>query len=332
MQQRPSLARDYFQQIANKGNRAFEFLQGLIDAHPPTFENDWLDFKGWWNQKDENIKETWSKALSGFANNQGGVLIWGIEAKKIEGVDAAHELKLVDKPTALTTRLMELHHVATDPPIPGVEVIPISSNKHGKRGFVVCFVPESHFAPHRAEHCANKPFFIRVGDDFVPAGVSMLRRLFYPHSTAILVPVVHASMTKGDNGRYNFNIQVEIQNRGTASAEQAFVQVNNNFGRPVELFPNLNFWVGPNLHQKGCRCKETIHPGQSIPLLSNLCTRGDYDVPPEDETFSITFKVFALHAPPAELQVSFGSEELLLATVNCRKVVRESFLVSSATF
>jgi len=68
MQQRPSLARDYFQQIIDKGENAFGFIAGLSSTPTPTFETDWLDFKGWWDLNDEKVKDIWSKALSGFGD------------------------------------------------------------------------------------------------------------------------------------------------------------------------------------------------------------------------------------------------------------------------
>lgn len=198
MPQRPSLAWDFFEQITQQKARAPQFLKALIGVDAPTFETEWLDFKGWWpNIDDAKIKEIWSQALSGFANNQGGVLVWGIQADKKDRVDAANNLALVPKPNELVTRLLELNHAATDPPIAGIEVRSFISDDDNGKGFVVCFIPESDFAPHRAEHCVNKPFFIRSGDDFVPVGVSILRRLFYTKIThrikAALKPIVWGS-------------------------------------------------------------------------------------------------------------------------------------------
>src|SRR5271157_1593181 len=100
------------------------------------------------DQKNEQkIKEFWCINLSAFGNTQGGVLIWGIGAKQIDKVDAAWSRPLVPSPDTLRTKLFELHHLATDPPLSGVEIEAITVPNEGGRGFVVCFVPQGAFVP-----------------------------------------------------------------------------------------------------------------------------------------------------------------------------------------
>jgi hypothetical protein len=88
-------------------------LKALVTDPPSVFETDWLDFKDGEHLDDNDVKKLWSKALSGFANVGGGVLVWGIEARRDKsGVDAANRLSLVADPAALRSRLMQLHHQA----------------------------------------------------------------------------------------------------------------------------------------------------------------------------------------------------------------------------
>jgi len=175
---RRSPVAEFFERIG-EGDAAFGFLSGLISTDPPTAEMEWLDFKGRIDPSDPELKRVWSKAISEFANTQGGLLIFGIDARKdaATGIDAAHELSLIPRPAALRSRLMELHHQATDPPVLGVEVKEIVGPTD--EGFVVCQIPSSPFRPHRSEHC-NKQYYVRAGDDFVQAGPGLLRTLFYP--------------------------------------------------------------------------------------------------------------------------------------------------------
>src|SRR5262245_4101274 len=108
----PSLARDFFDGIVNSTDPVAA-IQGLVSPDPAKTkaETDWLDFKTEDpdpRRRDTQIKKTWSEALSGFANNQGGVLVWGIEAKKtnIGGVeiDAACGEKPMTDPLTLRSR------------------------------------------------------------------------------------------------------------------------------------------------------------------------------------------------------------------------------------
>src|SRR5438309_5007606 len=171
----PSQAKNFFDQIFASPEPA-RFLRSLISSSPPTFETEWLDFKGAEKLSDPDLKKAWSEALSGFANTQGGVLIFGIDAR-LDGetkIDAACGESLVADISACATRLQQLHGQATEPPVLGVEIRPVAADEKSPVGFVVCYIPESVYRPHRAEH-ARRNYFIRAGDDFVVPSVSLLR-------------------------------------------------------------------------------------------------------------------------------------------------------------
>ncbi len=170
-----------------------ELLRAMVGSSPATFEEEWLDFKAGFSGpltkpeplSDETIKRAWSTALTGFANTGGGVLIWGIDARPTPSandsskmIDAASDIRLVQDPESFKSRLMALHHNATDPPIAGIRIEPVNDSAGG--GFVVCFIPESSNRPHRAEFLTNKPHLMRVGDDFVLMSQSVLRGMFFP--------------------------------------------------------------------------------------------------------------------------------------------------------
>jgi schlafen family protein len=303
MQYRPSLARDFFDQVVNKGPNAFAFLESLTKTTPPTFESDWLDFKGWWPTLDNNkVKEIWSTALSGFANNQGGVLIWGIKADKTDGIDAANGLMLVPDAAKLATRLLELNHVATDPPVTGIEVVPIMPGSE-KNGFVVCFLPESPFAPHRAELCVNKPFFIRAGDDFVPAGVSMLRRLFYPQHQNYLVPDI--VLRNAPRPAVAFGFACRMRNADMLTAHDVIVKVTHSMG-PAGLKG-----VGRECEDFGqdlLKVKQPIHQGIGITFCSFDFNEAMHSIP---DQMWIAVKIFGRDTEPLEWKFEISREDIL---------------------
>src|SRR6266542_1853157 len=98
----PSNARAFFDEFLSQSDR-YAFLAGLVTTPPSTFETEWLDFKG--NPQPKDILKTWSEAVSGFANTEGGVLIWGIDCRKVDNVDAASSLSLLGNPFALKSQL-----------------------------------------------------------------------------------------------------------------------------------------------------------------------------------------------------------------------------------
>lgn len=174
-----SSARLLFEKILAEGAAYLEsfVVQGL-------HETESLDFKSGESLNDE--KSTWSEAICGFANNQGGVLIWGIEARKDKttGIDAACDIIPVKNPAGLRSRLLELLRTAVEPPLAGVEIREFYRAGSSGDGFVVCFIPESDFKPHRAEMLKNKPYMIRISDNFINPSPSLLRSLFYPRTSA----------------------------------------------------------------------------------------------------------------------------------------------------
>ena len=193
----PSLARSFYQRFIDETDRV-AFLKELVASS--VFETEWLEFKSYPHtapgQPDDKIKEFWSKNISAFANTQGGVLVWGIDAHKIDGVDAAHALRLVPSPQLLRSRLYELHHLATDPPVDGIDIQAVEDLGESGQGFVVCFIPQGQFVPYRAEFNI-KNYYIRIGDDSIIAPPVILRRLFFPQSQAKLeMRVVLASERK----------------------------------------------------------------------------------------------------------------------------------------
>jgi hypothetical protein len=130
------------------------------------------------------VKGLWSKAICGFANNQGGSIVWGIDARKDPetNVDAANKVVHVKDPATLRSRLMELHLRATEPPLAGVESVAVYASGNSGPGFVVSYIPESDAKPHRAENMKNTPYMMRIGDSFIIPSPSILRNLFYPRS------------------------------------------------------------------------------------------------------------------------------------------------------
>jgi hypothetical protein len=259
MNKKPSHALEFFNEIKNGG---VPFIKGLVNSDPPSFETDWLDFKGAEKLKDQDIKKIWSEALSGFANTEGGVIVWGIDARPDPDthIDCASGLSLVQNPATFVSRLKQLHSQSTDPPIPGVDFWYVIDDTIPDSGFVISYVPESEFKPHRAE-AAGRKYYIRAGDSFHVPSVSLLRSLFFPEYHSHLWPelkVFHNNDTVFIDGY--------IYNSGIATAKNVFLSVGHN-ANPIWNFEPLNQWgFVHNPHPKhqgsaGIACFLPIHPG-----------------------------------------------------------------------
>jgi hypothetical protein len=324
----PSLARSFYQRFLEAPD-AVAFLEGLVNANPPTVETEWLEFKMYPqegnDQKDEQkIKEIWSVILSAFGNTQGGVLIWGIGAKKIDKVDAAHSRPLVPSPDVLRTRLFELHHLATDPPLSGVEIEAVTVPNEGGRGFVVCFIPQGAFVPYRAEFNVRN-YYIRVGDDAIVPNPVILRRLFYPQSLAkVEMRVILSSERQAYEGRMTdlWRYEVFVRNAGRATAHEVYILVNDNVRYNTTLGKGLSH--GDNWDTKvalpnksGFYSQIPIHP--DFPTLVarswqwDPAGRGVYEgqVYPAFPTLRIRMFVFCRDSERQIFEVEFDRDDFV---------------------
>jgi len=151
---------------------------------------------------------------------------------------------------ALRTRLFELHHVATDPPLSGVEIEAVTVPNDGGRGFVVCFIPEGAFVPYRAEFNIRN-YYIRVGDDAIVPSPVILRRLFYPQSLAKLeMRVILSTERKEYEGQMTdlWKYEVFLRNAGRATAHEVYMLITDNVPYNTTLGKGLSH--GDNWHTK----------------------------------------------------------------------------------
>ena len=103
-------------------------------------------------------------ALSGFANSDGGMVVWGVEARpNAAGVDCAVGLREIAQAALCLTRLNSLTGQCVSPLVDGVEHRAIFSN--GSAGFCVSIVPPSDSGPHMAKAGEDR-YFKRSGSGF----------------------------------------------------------------------------------------------------------------------------------------------------------------------
>jgi hypothetical protein len=110
-----------------------------------------------------------SKAISGFAHSDGGILIWGVSARRDvrdpESPDVARDAKPIHNLDAFYTNLNAAVRSATRPPVDGVLNYKVPKNPNC--GFVVTYVPVGLRPPYRADNCNNN-FYKRAGSSFYP--------------------------------------------------------------------------------------------------------------------------------------------------------------------
>jgi hypothetical protein len=274
----PSIAKSLFDEIMNHAGHAdsVAFLKSMVNSTPPTMESEYRDFKGGTTPtggktpasalSENEVKKIWSEALVGFATTSGGVLVWGLDARRQPGdtVDRVVALNLVHDPNGMKSRLQQLLPQATDPPIPGVQIEAFVDSTHPDKGFVVCYIPESSYKPHRTE-MGGKKWVMRISDSFVDVPPPVLRSLFFPHRHSYIfmrAAAVIENAADVSSGVMNVRFDFRLYNEGPATAHELLLiakPVNGVTYTQLPLWQELNTPAGRRFIYV-----QAFHPGQMI--------------------------------------------------------------------
>jgi hypothetical protein len=169
-------AEDIYSRLETGGAAA---LDELISGQQS--EELFLDFKrsadsGAGNRLCDIDRNNLSRAISGFANSEGGVIVWGVDCRTGQGgADIPRCKVLLSDCRAFVSWLEGAVSGCTLPVCPGVISTPLSTGD-GARGFAATYIPSSFLAPHQA--IPEAKYFIRAGSSFVPAPHAVLSALF----------------------------------------------------------------------------------------------------------------------------------------------------------
>jgi len=176
----------------DQGRELFERLKAqgwaLIEewraAEEP--ETQFLEFKRKANPSIATVgpedRDNIAKAVSSFANGDGGLLVIGVAAGggNREGFDRVTGVVLINDAEKFGGAVEVLVRTSTEPPIPGLMVWPIEKPDAAPMGVVAVYVPPSLARPHRATSTGrvNNHYYMRTaaGAHVIPH--SMLTALF----------------------------------------------------------------------------------------------------------------------------------------------------------
>ena len=314
-----SRARELFDEIMAAEPSPADSINKMIADNRQ--ETEYLEFKGA-TQPDsrggrqeippKTVKKYWSQALSGFGNTEGGVLVWGVDARPTPSpddptvmVDMACGADHVPKPTAFAEMLTAVLRDAVLDPIPGVEVLPIEP------GFVVCYVPEGKHKPYRAALDESKNYFQRANTSFVILSHSLLRSLFYPRigpSFQMMVSI-REFIQDYQERRGLILATVDLWNTGNGTAKKVNCHVVANRGWKILNGTDAQTDSGWGVSNTGLlRCGLDIHPQQR----ANVCRIQWEDRP--DHIFGLSLvlraSVYCEDHAPDSFAVEYTQENL----------------------
>lgn len=218
-------AEELFHSIQSDGITAIE--QFITERRS---EELFLDFKR--SADDGNLKNlhindlnNYGRAISGFGNSSGGIIVWGIDCSDLgDGSDVARAKRPLEDPKRFVSWLEKKTSGRTLPA--HSEVIHHAIEIPGQtKGFVITLIPKSDWAPH--QEINSKCYFMRVGSNFehVPHGI--LEGFF---GRRIQAKIVHKFLVKAVKYKGQDNIEIQLglslRNEGRGLAEHAFLNAD----------------------------------------------------------------------------------------------------------
>jgi hypothetical protein len=124
----------------------------------------------------DNDRRNLAKAVAGFGNSEGGVIVWGVDCRSTPSGDVPTGAVPITDPVALKTLFDNAVGGLTLPAHFGVENLPIW-NSSGSDGFVITHVPSGLNVPYQALGDRGG-YYIRAGSNFLPTPHGVLAGMF----------------------------------------------------------------------------------------------------------------------------------------------------------
>jgi len=221
-----------------------------------------LDFKtaNSFDLSDSKDRKHYARALSGFANTSGGIILWGVYAAPNEDkVDCAQELRPIERVSLFHSRLESLTGAWIDPQITGVRHQAIPIEETNDKGYAVSYIPESESGPHMVTLNKEYRYYMRVGESFERMPHSHVADRFFRKRRPKLdlyTEITGAQLVKVHADEFvQFHIIIGIVNYGKATAKYPYLSIKIN-----EPYSNEPYALGDSVRD-GLRKLHRGHPG-----------------------------------------------------------------------
>lgn len=259
-------------------------------------EELFLDYKrsadhGRGTSLDNKDRQTFSKAISGFGNSEGGVLLWGVECSRNADVG---DVPTTTAPIQNPIRFQSwLEGAASGLTIPAHNTVRSHAIEIGDgTGVVATLIPKSDLVPHQTV----KPlvYYMRAGSNFEPVPHSVLAGMFGRRPQPSVFPVRMVEQTAYRAVRESIDIRWTylVRSNGPGIAEDIYQTFNINStpgaASPIVFdAPHEDYW--------------TTH--QTLGISSHNITKAGVLLPPQAQLKSMS--CYVRLAPPFEGSFSY---------------------------
>ena len=247
-------------------------IRGFVETNQEEHLN--LDFKC--TQRTDlsrrDDRRIFAKAVSGFANSSGGLIVWGVDARRNDDeIDCACDLRPVESAVSLVASLNSFTGVSTSPTVNGVVHRALKEDEDA--GFAVSFVPESSRGPHMAKLGEDR-YYKRSGDSFYKMEHFDIADMFGRRRRTHLVLDGNIDKVQGD--RF-VSLLLSIRNEGRGSAMAPFLRISLPTGCQLDGYGvdgNRNFGLPQNPpdgfgrdYSFGGRADVLVHPSVTLDVV-----------------------------------------------------------------
>jgi hypothetical protein len=175
-------------------------------------------------------KDHLSEALSGFANADGGTLIYGLVAKGGDRhkPDVVTRVDPLQRLSHTHSEVLSLVGQLVQAPVENVQILPREFSKQPGTGFLLVYVPASDSGPHRSVR--DHEYYRRHGSGFFRMEHYEIAEMF--------------GRRKGPRLRVWTEIRQEFEREGAVGRCEIIIGLEN-FGRGLARYPSLRLWGMP---------------------------------------------------------------------------------------
>ncbi|KKL15736.1 hypothetical protein LCGC14_2502620, partial [marine sediment metagenome] len=173
---------------------------------------------------NRDMKDKLARALSGFSNTAGGVVLWGVATTphSHSKLDVISHLEPVGNCARFEKQIRAAIPTLTSPSVLKYETKLIKRRRADTQGVIAVYIPFTSGDPLLNNN--NNVFYFRSSDEFVPAPYELIKRLFSATDVPDVYPMFTQELVNLETDG-SWSIPIIIDNRSTAYAEDMDVSV-----------------------------------------------------------------------------------------------------------
>lgn len=173
---------------------------------------------------NRDMKIKLSKALSGFSNTAGGVILWGIATTphSHSKLDVISQLEPIGNCAAFEKQVRVAIPTLTTPSVLKFQTKIIKRLKTDTKGVIVAYIPFTPGDP--LLNNIDNVFYFRSSDEFITAPYELIKRLFSISDVPDVYPMFTEKLVKLETDG-SWSIPIIVNNRSIAFAEDVDVSV-----------------------------------------------------------------------------------------------------------